>query len=72
MWFVVSGKLMLRVKIADNLHPRKSGSRSSESGASSVFEQRFLAKLFVVPDELMLHVESGASLKSGEWCLFDF
>ncbi|KAM1143186.1 hypothetical protein ACFX2B_031736 [Malus domestica] len=103
--------------IADKLYPRKSGSRSSESGASSVFEQailvssifekvillgvwlsrfegrclfdflernpvgslaleirraRSLAKLSVVPEELMLRVESGASSESGEWCLFDF
>ncbi|KAM1933344.1 hypothetical protein ACFX15_017660 [Malus domestica] len=41
-WSVVSGKMMLRVKIADKLYPRKSGSRSSESGASSVFEQAIL------------------------------
>ncbi|KAM2497614.1 hypothetical protein PS1_039967 [Malus domestica] len=38
-WYVVSGKLMLRVKITDKLYLRKSGSRSSESCASSVFEQ---------------------------------
>ncbi|KAM1846109.1 hypothetical protein ACFX13_020321 [Malus domestica] len=38
-WYVVSGKLMLRVKITDKLYLRKFGSRSSESCASSVFEQ---------------------------------
>ncbi|KAM1992235.1 hypothetical protein ACFX16_008708 [Malus domestica] len=38
-WYVVSGKLMLRVKITDKLYLRKSGSRSSESCASSVLEQ---------------------------------
>ncbi|KAM1014000.1 hypothetical protein ACFX2C_044058 [Malus domestica] len=72
--------------IADKFYPRKSGSRSSESGASSVFETsnpvgdlaleiqrtRSLAKLYVVPEELTLRVESGASSESGEWCLFDF
>ncbi|KAM1631216.1 hypothetical protein ACFX2K_019247 [Malus domestica] len=42
-WYVVSGKLMLHVKIADKLYPRKSGSRSSESDASSVFEQAILS-----------------------------
>ncbi|KAM2782430.1 hypothetical protein COP1_012036 [Malus domestica] len=36
-WYVVSGKLMLRVKIADKLYPKKSGPRSSESGASFGF-----------------------------------
>ncbi|KAM1027033.1 hypothetical protein ACFX19_040576 [Malus domestica] len=71
---------MLRMKIADKLYPRKSSSQSSKSGASSVFEQRSLAKLSAVPKELMLRVESGASSnpesgassESGEWCLFDF
>ncbi|KAM2423727.1 hypothetical protein ACFX1W_021407 [Malus domestica] len=38
-WYVVSGKLMLRVKITDKLYLRKSGSRSSERCASSVFKQ---------------------------------
>ncbi|KAM1320929.1 hypothetical protein TB2_013665 [Malus domestica] len=55
-WYVVSGKLMLRVKITDKLYLRKSGSRSSESCASS----RSLTKLYVVPEELMVHMESGA------------
>ncbi|KAM1152157.1 hypothetical protein EV1_034454 [Malus domestica] len=39
-WYVVFGKLMLRVKIADKLYPRKSGSRSSESDAFSVFKKQ--------------------------------
>ncbi|CAN6558727.1 unnamed protein product [Malus baccata var. baccata] len=34
---------MLRVKIADKLYLRKSGSRSSESDASSIFEQAILS-----------------------------
>ncbi|CAN6725560.1 unnamed protein product [Malus baccata var. baccata] len=46
-WSVVSGKLMLRVKIADKLYPRKSGSRSSESGAFSVFEQAILSGIWL-------------------------
>ncbi|RXI03550.1 hypothetical protein DVH24_004202 [Malus domestica] len=46
-WSVVSGKLMLRVKIADKLYPRKSGSRSSKSGASSVFEQAILSRIWL-------------------------
>ncbi|KAM2595520.1 hypothetical protein TB2_040067 [Malus domestica] len=57
-WYVVSGKLMLRVKIADKLYPRKSGSRSSESGASSVFEQAILSGTWLS--------------RFGEQCLFDF
>ncbi|KAM1443687.1 hypothetical protein ACFX2I_039935 [Malus domestica] len=52
-WYVVSGKLILRVKITDKLYLRKSGSRSSASSRS-------LTKLYVVPEELMVHMESGA------------
>ncbi|KAM1217255.1 hypothetical protein ACFX2J_013456 [Malus domestica] len=57
-WSVVSGKLMLHVKIADKLYPRKSGSRSSESGASSVFEQAILSGIWLS--------------RFRERCLFDF
>ncbi|KAM1503873.1 hypothetical protein ACFXTO_000045 [Malus domestica] len=57
-WSVVSGKLMLHVKIADKLYPRKSGSRSSESGASSVFKQAILLGIWLS--------------RFRELCLFDF
>ncbi|KAM1450113.1 hypothetical protein ACFX2I_037385 [Malus domestica] len=57
-WSVVSGKLMLRVKVADKLYPRKSGSRSSENGASSVFEQAILSGIWLS--------------RFRERCLFDF
>ncbi|KAM2774049.1 hypothetical protein COP1_018978 [Malus domestica] len=57
-WYVVSGKLMLRVKIADKFYPRKSGSRSSEGDASSVFEQAILSGIWLS--------------RFGERCLFDF
>ncbi|RXH75651.1 hypothetical protein DVH24_039350 [Malus domestica] len=46
-WSMVSGKLMLRVKIADKLYPSKSGSRSSKSGASSVFKQAILSGIWL-------------------------
>ncbi|KAM1242069.1 hypothetical protein ACFX2G_034466 [Malus domestica] len=58
-WYVVSGKLMLHVKIVNKLYPRKSGSRSSENDASSVFEQK----------AILLGVWL---LRFGERCLFDF
>ncbi|KAM1027032.1 hypothetical protein ACFX19_040575 [Malus domestica] len=57
-WYVVSGKLMLRVKIADKLYPRKSGYQSSESDASSVFEQVILSGIWLS--------------RFGDRCLFDF
>ncbi|KAM1382175.1 hypothetical protein TB2_033968 [Malus domestica] len=44
-WSVVFGKLMLRVEIADKFYPKKSGSRSSESGASSFFKQEDMLKI---------------------------
>ncbi|KAM1427248.1 hypothetical protein ACFXTO_019837 [Malus domestica] len=43
-----------------------------EDLALEIQRTRSLAKLSVVPEELMLCVESGASSESGEWCLFDF
>ncbi|KAM1089168.1 hypothetical protein ACFX19_017184 [Malus domestica] len=55
---MVFGKLMLRVKIVDKFYPRKSGSRSSESGASLVFEQAILLGIWLS--------------RFGERCLFDF
>ncbi|KAM1138320.1 hypothetical protein ACFX2B_035817 [Malus domestica] len=57
-WYGVSGKLMLLVKIADKLYPRKSGSRSLESDASSIFEQVILSGIWLS--------------KFGERCLLDF
>ncbi|KAM1419930.1 hypothetical protein ACFXTO_023409 [Malus domestica] len=57
-WYVVSGKLMLRVKIADKFYPRKSDCRSSESHASSVFEQAILSGILLS--------------RFRERCVFDF
>ncbi|KAM1677653.1 hypothetical protein ACFXTN_034449 [Malus domestica] len=78
-WYVVSGKLMLRVMIADKLYQgnlalevqramplrflnkqscRGSGSRDSESRASSIFEKAIMLGVWL--------------LRFGEWCLSIF
>ncbi|KAM1713819.1 hypothetical protein ACFX12_024531 [Malus domestica] len=57
-WYVVSGKLMLHMQIAEKLYPRKSGSRSLENDASSIFEQAILSGIWLS--------------KFKERCLFDF